>query len=137
MEAARLRRELGQFTGTDKWHRYSPLFRRMLLTDGMVYLCEKAGAFWLADAICSHIFTNRKTFSPQVNPMTFWNLKVAGSKAVLTCSDGGPLGKKEKELARQEIAFTDFPLEEIDVWVCWDTVLEAEGNFVMMLKSEY
>ena len=38
----------------------------------------------------------------------------------------------DHELARQEIAYTDFPLEAITLYACWDT-----QHWVIMLPSEY
>jgi len=43
---------LAQFTGSEKYYRIS---RRHLLTDGTKYLAEKAGCFWMMDAIASHL----------------------------------------------------------------------------------
>jgi hypothetical protein len=134
MSADQLRSALPHFHGTQQWHRYSPLFRQALLTDGVLFLCENAGAYWLADAICSHIFTDRKKFSPQANPMQFWKLTVKDSKATLTCRDGGKLGAPSIVLARQEIEYSDFPLDEIEVLASWDGGMNA---YVLMLKSEY
>ena len=37
-----------------------------------------------------------------------------------------------KEHARQEIPFTDFPLDQITIYACWDT-----EHWVIMLPSEY
>ena len=48
---------LAGFSGTEEYHRYSPLFRRMLLTDGAKYVADNGGghgAYWLMDAIASH-----------------------------------------------------------------------------------
>ena len=38
----------------------------------------------------------------------------------------------DKEYARQEIPYTDFPLESITLYACWD-----QENWVIMLPSEY
>jgi hypothetical protein len=49
--------DLAGFTGTTKWHRWSPLFPKMVMTDGALYVAENAGkhgAFWLMDAIASY-----------------------------------------------------------------------------------
>ena len=48
---------LAQFTGTEAYHRWSPLFPRMVLTDGAMFVAKHggtSGAFWLMDAIVSH-----------------------------------------------------------------------------------
>jgi hypothetical protein len=49
--------------------------------------------------------------------------------AVLTCTDGN-----EKQLVRQEIPSTDFPLNSISLYAAQD---ESLGGLVVMLTSEY
>lgn len=48
-----LKEELDQFIGgAAQWYRH-PLNRKALYTDGVKYLAEKAGAYWLVDDICA------------------------------------------------------------------------------------
>jgi hypothetical protein len=42
--------ELTQFTGTENWYRH-PIVRKMLYTDGIKHMMNKAGAYWLIDEI--------------------------------------------------------------------------------------
>jgi hypothetical protein len=42
--------ELRQFTGTDHWYKHT-LNRKVLFTDGVKYLADQAGAYWLLDEI--------------------------------------------------------------------------------------
>ena len=35
--------DLAQFTGTESYHRWSPLFPRMVLTDGAMFVAENGG----------------------------------------------------------------------------------------------
>lgn len=132
MDAAKLRGALGDFRGTERWHRHSPL----LLTDGVRFLCENAGAYWLIDAIGSHVVSTAK-LSPKHNPAQFWTLLVKDGAATLICTDGGKHGRDPVELARQEIEYTDFPLGQIDIWVMWDEIVEPKGAFVVLLPGEY
>lgn len=53
-----------------------------------------------------------------------WRLAVNDGSAVLTCDTGEEL----PAIHREEIAFTDFPLETIDIWV--------EGGMIL-LPSEH
>ena len=49
--------QLAQFSGTDGYIRWSPLFPRMVLTDGAKFVADNggtSGAYWLMDAIASH-----------------------------------------------------------------------------------
>jgi hypothetical protein len=126
--AAQLESELAGFTGTESYTnlRYPWLRKRFLLTDGAKYLAEKAKAYWLMDAIASHQ-TNKVV---AVEEFQFWKLAVGEKReAVLTCTDGN-----NKELVRQEIPCTDFPLNTITLYAALD---ECLGGLVVMLTSEY
>jgi len=127
--------DLGRFTGgTAQWHRYSALYRQLLLTDGAKHVAEAGGAYWLMDAIASHIFTNRKVFGPAVNPFQSWMLQVINGKAKLIAKDGGKRGAQPQTLVTQKIDYTDFPLPEIVLWAVWDGGMNA---YVLMLPCEY
>ena len=54
-------------------------------------------------------------------------VSVTEGRAVMVYEDGN-----DHELARQEISYTDFPLEAISLYACWDT-----QHWVIMLPSEY
>lgn len=117
---------LEQFTGTESYHRWSALFRNCVLTDGVKYLADEAGAYWLMDAIASHIPTTARK-DERLQDMQFWKLVVKNGKAVLSCeADSG-----EKAVTTQRIPYTDFPLEEIKIWV------QRGEHWVFMLPSEY
>ena len=111
--------DLKQFTGTEHWYRHS-LIRNVLYTDGIRYLADEVGAYWLIDEIA----TNQLV--PKVRSLSFqcWKLIVSEqSTASLTCEDGNGLPVFEKQ-----IAFTDFPLREISIWFTENVIL---------LPSEY
>jgi hypothetical protein len=111
--------QLNQFIGTEKYYRIS---RRHLLTDGTKYLAEEAECFWMMDAIASHlceIGTEDWFVSVRV--------QVREGRAVMIYEDGN-----DREHARQEIPYTDFPLNSITLYACWD-----QENWVIMLPSEY
>ena len=46
--------DLNNFTGTEAYYRWTPL-SKSVLTDGTKYVAEKLQAYWLFDAIASHI----------------------------------------------------------------------------------
>ncbi len=52
---------------------------------------------------------------------------VQNSRATMIYDDGNG-----KEHARQEIPYTDFPLNKITLYACWDG-----AHWVIMLPSEY
>ena len=123
--------DLQQFTGTENWYRHG-FFRRILYTDGIKYLAETGGAYWLIDAMASHItgkvLAKKAAADPRLTDMQFWRLKVREDhSAILTCradSDVPPA-------IRQVIPFTDFPLSQLDIWACFD------GNhWVLCLPAE-
>ena len=111
--------ELTQFTGTQN---YTRITRRHLLTDGAKYLADQAACYWLMDAIVSHL--------DEIGTQDWFvlvRLELQGSTATLIYEDGNGY-----EHARQAIPYTDFPLEQIQLYACWDT-----EYWVIMLPSEY
>jgi hypothetical protein len=111
--------QLNQFTGTEKYYRIS---RRHLLTDGTKYLAEAAECFWMMDAIASHLC--------EIGTEDWFVLirvQVTEGRAVMIYEDGN-----DREHARQEIPYTDFPLNSITLYACWDG-----EHWVIMLPSEY
>lgn len=127
---------LNQFTGTESYHNFSPIFRNVVLTDGAKYVADnggKHGAYWLMDAIASQIPLAAKKH-PMCRGMQFWELKVNQKKhsAVLTCVPDSGM----KPVVTQRIPYTDFDLPHIKLYVQPGEV----GDFrvwVIMLPSEY
>lgn len=109
--AAELQYDLECFAGSDNW--YSHWTRRGTYTDGVKFLAEKAGAFWLIDEIFG------RQIYPAVRAEEFqvWKLIVKDSAAQLSCGNGN----RDKEgnwiiVHKAEIKFTDFPLPEIKLY---------------------
>ena len=98
--------ELLNFTGTGNWYRHG-LVRRVLFTDGVRFIADRAGAYWLVDEIAT------AQMLPLVAAEEFqlWHLSVSGTSAVLTCGDGNG-----EIIYRKGICFTDFPLPEIKLY---------------------
>lgn len=111
--------QLAHFTGTERYYRIT---RRHLLTDGTKYVAEAAGAFWLMDAVASHL-----TELGTADWFVLVRLQVKDSKAVMIYEDGNG-----REHARQEIPYTDFPMSSFVLYCCWDG-----EHWVLMLPSEY
>ena len=106
---------LEQFTGTTQWYKH--MFG-MRYTDGIQYLAVKAGAYWLIDIVAS--------YQPRFKniPFQLWRIEVKDEKAVVTMrEDTG-----RKPLVTQKFDYTDFPLAELEWYVC---------DNVMLLKGEY
>lgn len=130
---SRLRPEdLGQFTGSTQWYRHS-FNRAVIYTEGVQFLAEQGGAYWLLDAIASHIgsppFRKAVARDDRIALLHFWKLAVSpdhSAKLIAVVDTGEP------PFIEQDIPYTDFPLAAIDVW--------AQNNgegFTLMLSSEY
>jgi hypothetical protein len=111
--------QLSYFTGTEKYYRIS---RRHLLTDGCRYLAEQGACFWMMDAIASHLCE-----IGTADWFVLVRVQVTEGRAVMIYEDGN-----DREHARQEIPYTDFPLDSITLYACWD-----QEHWVIMLPSEY
>jgi hypothetical protein len=111
---------LMQFTGTEHWYRHS-LVRHVLYTDGVKYVADAGGAYWLIDEIAlAQEFDDRLA----AEPFQVWTLAVnENSTAVLICDDGNL-----HPLAMKQIPYTDFPMPEIKFYFIDNTIL---------LPSEY
>ena len=111
--------DLYNFTGTEHYYKH-PLFPRYKFTDGVAYLVESGMCLWLLTMILSLSPTVEK----KVKGFAQWKFKVNPDKTgILTCENGN-----EKIVLREEINYTDFPLQEITLWM--------EGD-VLILPSEH
>ena len=124
--------DLQQFTGSESIFRH-PLNPKVAYTEGIQYLAEKAGAYWLVDAIASHLGTKQHTDAaecdPRIDYLHFWSLhKGANHSATLFAKADSP----EEPFIVQQIDFTDFPLDEIDIWVAYDG-----HHWTLYLPSEH
>lgn len=128
--------DLMQFTGTEKYHKWSFLFRKHVLTDGANYVASKIGAYWLMDAIASHASNVNRAAKKdsRLETMQIWFLKKKKTGCVLECY--ADTGEGEKPVVVQKIEYTDFfdkySEEEIKFYVC-----PSDLGWVVMLPSEY
>lgn len=120
--AAEIESMLQQFTGTENYHRHA--LSGMVYTDGVKYLAEAVGAFWLIDAIASH----QGRADLRAERLQLWRLEVADGRARLTCSRDIENGRPVDVYVTQDIEFTDFPLPAVTLYV-------TDG--VLLLPSEY
>jgi len=119
---------LAHFTGTEHYYRH-PLHGKFLHTDGVHYLAEHAGAYWLLDLIASYQPDLLKRLDTRLREMQFWHLQVHPNKsATVICRADADV----PPAVCQHIEYTDFPLPEIDIWVVADQM-----GMIAMLKSEY
>ncbi len=118
--AAKLNNQLPYFSGSEHWYRHS-LNRRMTYTDGVRFVAETAGAYWLLDEIALTQGAVRKGWLrmkaagqpvSDISAFQHWKLKVQDQTGVLSCDDGDGHIVYEKR-----IEYTDFPLDEIGFYV--------------------
>lgn len=107
---------LFQFTGTEHWYKHLSGY---CYTDGVQFVAEEGGAYWLIDKI---FLTTR--YNAKLQEFAVWKLTVCEDRsAMLVCEDGN-----YNELYGEKIKWTDFPLEEIEMWF---------ENGVLILPSEH
>ena len=126
--AGEIRHGLCFFTGSQKYYRH---WLGIKYTEGVQYLAEKAGAYWLIDAIGSHWATKKSLRAEEflivrltvnVNATDY----MAGLRFYPVWDADDP--KKYKSICTQRIEYTDCPLDLIELYLC---------DGVLMLKSEY
>lgn len=112
-----IKAELDQFTGSENY--YQHLFG-IVYTDGIKYLAEVCQCYWLIDLVASW------QTDPKVKQEDFqvFKLRVNEDKSAHVSIEDG----NDNIIATQEIEFTDFPLDEIDLWF---------ANKVVYLPSEH
>lgn len=105
--------------GTTAYHIFSAVRGYPQATDGVMALAEAAECYWLLDAICSYSDADilDKDFS-------VWTLEVnrESQSAVLTGYND------TMEVIRQEIEYTNFPLDKVTLYLIRNIIL---------LPSEY
>jgi hypothetical protein len=128
----RLRAEdLRRFTGDEV--RYRHPFGRVIFTEGVKYVADVAGAYWLIDAIASYFGSPKMSAAiardERLAWMQFWKLHVDNEqRGKLVCqADAG-----EPASILQAIPYTDFPLELIEIWAAFDGRL-----WTLYLPSEH
>lgn len=122
-----LNRELNGFCGTQNYYRHFTGFGNF--TDGVKAMADKAGAYWLIDAIFSHQIKQKI----REIPFQIWTLKVLRSE--LGKNKNEPMAILEMNedtdnpiLVSQKIPYTDFPEGEMKLYF---------QNGVLFLPSEY
>ena len=99
--------DLEQFIGTSQYYHH---WSGLRYTDGVQFLAERGGAYWLIDAVASYQVT------PSIRELDwqFWHLVVNEDRsALLEMGEDLP----EPIVLRQEIPYTDFPLDEITLYL--------------------
>jgi len=115
-----LEANLAQFIGTENYYKHP--FTRTVYTDGVKYLAENAGAYWLIDYIAF-----KQIEDGEIGNCEFqvWSLDAIPDthSAVITCTDGDG-----NTLLKETIDYTDFPIAHMRLYY---------QNNVLFLTSEY
>ena len=119
-----------QTIGSENMHKHP--FLPLIHTDGIEFLAETCGAYWLIDAIASYQTSARvRRESFQV-----WRLRAPAKDEdpwILDCWDDTPEDKSpttnSRRLVSQKIPYSDFP-RELCPFECW-----VESG-TLMLKAE-
>ena len=114
---------LRNFYGTEHYYRHMP---GLVITDGVKFLADNAGCYWLLDMVWSYLPMLRKSRD------TFFVVRYAGTpgeSGLFSVTDDIPANQT---YAQQAIEHTDFPLDEIVLYLS-----ATEEEFVLMLRSEY
>lgn len=125
MDKDQLLDALRNFYGTENYYRTNP---GLLVTDGVKFLADNAGCYWLLDMVWSYLPVLRKsrdTFFVVV--LTKEGVRDPG--AIFSIQDDIP---PNQTYAQQAIEYTDFLLDEIVLYLS-----ATEEEFVLMLRSEY
>ena len=109
--------QLSQFTGTESYYKY---VGGTMLTDGAKYLADEGQCYWLLDIIAS-LKLVPECEGEEFMSCTFTKNENGGGTFV--ADDGN-----ENVLYTQEIEFTDFPEDEINLFFI---------DNIILLPSEY
>ena len=115
---------LRNFSGSEQVYKFNLLFPNVLMTDGVRWLANKAECYWLLEMIASHIRAIKDDY------MAVCRLKVQGRTAVFTMDNGN--AGSDNVFVTQTIEYTDFPLDEIKLYVKED----ADDKWIILLPSE-
>lgn len=128
IDPTQLAADLEQFSGSEQF--YAHWMRRIRFTEGVKFLADNAGAYWLIDLIASW------QIKPKVRREEFqvWILTVNRNPpkgkpmAYARCYSDTPEPGNTNQLCVQGIPYTDFLLDQIKLWLV---------NGVLMLPGEY
>ena len=109
--------EMAHFTGTVNYWEHQFFKISINLTDGANYIRTNCGAYWLFDLITQQTYQKDKSYVVKLK-----NIKE--SEYIFNVLDW----QTDEIIYQQEIPFSDFPLDQIKLYVL---------NGVCLLPSEY
>ena len=121
MNPYKLEADLLNFNGSESFHRH---LGGMLNTEGVQYLAEHANCYWLLDLVAAH---SKHDNWRAVEEFVLVKLAVKNNTGIVVFDNGNG-----EILGEQKIEYTDFPLAEIKLYLCWNG-----SDYTFMLPSEY
>ncbi|HYH63535.1 MAG TPA: hypothetical protein VD866_02450 [Urbifossiella sp.] len=106
--------------------RYSHWLKQFVVTAGVQWMADQAGAHWLVDAIASH----QPNPKARAEEFQVWTLKVNPDRsALLTMTDGNT----DMPIIQQRIEWTDYPEPTAELYL-----VQTPGHLgTLMLPVEY
>lgn len=114
-----LTKALKTFTGTENYYHHSLGLASIKYTDGVKFLADTAGSYWLLDEVLLGQIRPKIKFEP----FQTWKLEVKKNSGTIIVTDGN-----NKKLFQRKIKFTDFPLDSIELFYT-DNVLMLTGEY--------
>lgn len=99
---------LAQFYGSENHYKFSP-FSKLVMTEGVKYLCDNAESYWFLDIIVS--YQPRCMKDEMLRDFQIWTLRVKDKKGKVTCERD-----TDNVAITQKIEYTGFPLTEIKLY---------------------
>lgn len=121
MNPYKLKADLLNFTGSESFHRH---LGGMLYTEGVQYLAQHANCYWLLDLVAAH---SKHDAWREVEGFVLVKLTVKSDAGLVVFDDGNG-----EILGEQKIEYTDFPMEEVRLYLCWN----GDG-YTLLLPNEY
>lgn len=102
---------LAHFTGGDETYQH---WLPLTYTEGVKYLAEKAGAYWLLEIVASYQPDPQVRDNQRLQEFQLWELRVSpDGSGVVTCHEDSD----EPAILTQAIPSTDFPLPYLKLYV--------------------
>jgi len=119
----------GFYGSADKYVHSLPMTPDLLLTEGVKYFAEKAGAYWFMDIVATE-------FVPKLSEedyIIFIQVTVDSDNSAVIIGSDGDKGDGPKILHTRTIEYTDLPANSTFNFIL---MVGYEGN-TLMLSSEY
>jgi hypothetical protein len=115
------------FTGSEEWFRHA-LNRRMIYTEGVMYLAESAHCHWLVTDIAVKYFPIlMKKYPDHFYLIEF--IATSDNRGSVIISDGN-----DNVHFKDKISYTDFPVKDAPIKLY---LTKGDGHYCLMLQSEY